>query len=144
METWLNWVIAGGGLILLELVLPGGVTIFVGLAAMIVGGLIKLGFITTTLDSFLYFTVISIVLLLFLRSFFMKYFEGDSRVQNVDEDLDAEGSIVDVAEDIFPFREGRINFRGAGWQARSEEEILKGSKAVIVRRDGNIWIVKSI
>lgn len=144
MDTWLIWVISGGALILLELIIPGGVTIFVGLAAMIVGLLIKFQFITTTFNALLIFLVLSIVLLLFLRTLFMKYFEGDYRVQNTNEDADAEGSIVDVTEDIFPHREGRINFRGTGWQARSDEEILKNEKAIIVKRDGNVWVVKSI
>lgn len=144
METWLIWIVAGAILMISELILPGGVTIFVGLASLLVGILIHFDVITTPVESILTFLVLSIVLLLFLRTFFLKYFEGDSRVQNVDEDTDAVGIIVEVIEDIFPYREGRINFRGTGWQARSEEEILKGSKAIILNRDGNVWVVKAI
>lgn len=144
MEPWLIWVISGGTLIGLELLVPGGITIFVGLAAMIVGALIKFGVLIDPLDVAMTFLILSVILLLFLRTIFLRYFEGSSRKQNINEDLDAMGSIVLVMEDIHPYKEGRINFRGAGWQARSEEEIQKGSKAVISGRDGNTWIVKSI
>lgn len=144
MDAWIIWTVIGVALVVLELIIPGGITSFVGMAAIITGLLIKYEVLKDTTSVVLTFMILSIVLLLFLRTIFMKYFEGDSRKQNVDEDHDARGTIVDVLEDIHPFREGRVSFRGTGWQARSEEEITKGSKAVIIGRDGNIWIVKSI
>lgn len=144
MEPWLIWVIAGGALVLLELVLPGGIAIFLGLSALMTGGALKLGYISGLMGSLITWFIASIILLLFLRTYFMKHFEGDSSIQNVDEDQDYEGSIVEVVEDIQPHKEGRVIFRGVTWQARSEEEILKGSKAVILSRDGNIWIIKSL
>lgn len=144
MEPWLIWTIAGGALILLELVVPGAVTIFVGLSAMVVGLCLKLGLIQSLLASLITWFILSILLLLFVRTIFVKHFEGDSRVQDVDEDKDAVGSLVDVTEDIEPHREGRISFRGASWQARSEEALIKGTKAIILSREDKTWIVKSI
>ena len=74
----------------------------------------------------------------------MKYFGGDYTVQNVDENADAKGSIVEVAEDIQPFRDGRVHFRGSTWQARSESEITEGQQAIVLEMNGNILIVKPL
>lgn len=144
METWLVWVIAGCVLMLAELILPGAITIFVGLAAMVTGLGIKFGYLTTMTSVLMTFFGATVVLLIFLRSLFLKYFEGDSRIHNTDEEKDALGSIVIVVEDIFAFKEGRVSFRGSSWQARSEVDLLKGSEAVIERIEGNILIVRSL
>ena len=74
----------------------------------------------------------------------MKYFEGDSKVQNVDEDLDLIGSMVVVKDEVLPHREGRVRFRGSTWIARSDDELSPGTQAVIAGRDGNILIVKQV
>ena len=144
MEPWLIWVISGGVLIFLELIIPGLVTVFMGLSAIMVGMALKFSLITGLFNSLIAWFILSTLFLLVLRTFFMKYIGGDSTVHNVDEASDAEGSIVEVTETIEPHKEGRVNFRGVSWQARSEQEILKGSKAIVIGRDGNIWIVKTL
>ena len=82
--------------------------------------------------------------MLILRSIFMKYFEGDYVVQNTDEDVDSKGKIVEVIEEIKPFKDGRIKYLDSTWKARSDDEIDVGNKAMIISRDGSTWIVKSI
>lgn len=144
METWMIWSIAGAILVLAELVIPGGVCIFLGLSALMVGGSIYFGWIETLFESLILWIFSSLVLLGFLRTFFISKFEGDSSVQNVDEDRDLEGTLGDVVETIYPHKEGRISLRGSTWNARSEQEIPSGHKAIVVGRDGNTIIVKSI
>ncbi len=144
MEPWLIWIMAGFILMTAELLLPGAITVFVGVAALITGLGIKFGYLDSMTSVLMTFFGSTIVLLIFLRSLFLKFFEGDSRVHDTNEEGDAIGSIVIVVEDIFPFKEGRVSFRGSSWQARSEVELLKGSEAIIVRLDGNILIVSSL
>ena len=144
METWLIWMMSGLVMMALELVVPGGIIVFLGLAAAIVAGLIYFGVITTVVHAFIAWFMISLFLMLVLRSVFMKYFEGDSIIHNVNEDEDSKGKIVEVVEHIMPFKEGRIKLSDSTWKARSDEEILKGSRAIIESRDGSTWIVKSI
>lgn len=144
MEQWLIWVIAGAVMVLLEFILPGGIIVFLGLAAMMVGGSIHLGWITSTTTAFLTWFISSIFLMLFLRSIFIKYFEGDTKVQNVDEDIDLVGSLVEIVEDVLPHKEGRVKFRDTTWIARSDEKLQVGSKAVVSGRDGNNLIIKSL
>lgn len=144
MEEWLIWVISGGALIVLELLVPGAITVFVGLAAIVVGLGIKFGLLTSLTSVVVTFIVSTLFLLIVVRTFFLKYFEGDSTIHNVDEEKEAQGSVVLVEEEIQPYKEGRVHFRGSTWQARSDEEISKGKNAIVIRTDGNILIVKPI
>lgn len=144
MSIWLVWLIAGLILIFLELLIPGGVVVFLGLAAIAVALTFFLGLTTTVVQGLTAWFIISIVFLLFLRALFMKYFEGNSRVQDVSEEQDYMAAIVEVVEKVVPYKEGRVSFRGTTWIARSEEEFEVGEKAVIIGRDGNTFLVKSI
>lgn len=144
MEVWIIWAIVGISFILLEFIIPGAVTSFIGISALVTSVGIKYGYLND-LESILYTFIFStLFLLLIVRTLFLKFFKGDESVQNVDENIDAQGTIVSVEEDIFPYKEGRVHFRGSTWQSRSEETILKNSNAIIVRLDGNTLIVKSI
>lgn len=144
MEQWIIWAIAGGIMILLEFIVPGGIIVFLGVAASIVGLSVYLGFINTFVSALLAWFILSIFLMLVLRSFFMKYFEGDSNIENVDEDADLLGVLVEVVEEVLPYKEGRVRFRDTTWSARSEETFSVGSKATVSGRDGNHLIIKSL
>lgn len=142
MEAHKFWLISALVLIVLEFVIPGGVVVFLGLSALIVWALLAFGIIKGLYLSLIIWFISSIIMLLLLRSFFMKYFEGDSRVQSTDEDSDAYGQTVEVIEDVNPSHPGRIYFRGSSWSAKSEVSILKNEKATIVGRDSNTYIIK--
>jgi membrane protein implicated in regulation of membrane protease activity len=144
MQAQMIWLILGAVFILLEVVVPGGIVIFLGVASLTVSGLVHFGVITDVPTALITWFIVSIVMMFGLRSFFMKYFEGDSHTENIDEDADSIGSIVKIIEDVLPHKEGRVKFRETTWGARSDEELLKGTEAVISGRDGNKWIIKSI
>lgn len=74
----------------------------------------------------------------------MKYFEGDSRIQNTDEDEDAYRKVAIVSENISPSNNGRIHFRGTTWEAKSDYQISKNEKVIIIKREENIWVVDPI
>lgn len=138
------WIIFGSILIILELILPGGIVVFLGVSSLVVGLGIHYGLITSLVGALLTWFMTSIFSILILRSLFIKYFEGDSEVQNVDEDDDMIGNIVEVVEDIHPYKEGRVKFRDSFWPARCEAELTPGAKALIEARDGNVLIIKPI
>lgn len=144
MDEWLIWVIAGVILMVLELVLPGAITVFIGMAAMVVGFGIKYNYLTTLSSIVFTFILSSLFFLIFIRTLLLRYFKGHETVHNVDENVDAQGTIVLVEEEIQPYKEGRVHFRGTTWQARSDNTILKGSRALIIQFSGNVLIVKSI
>lgn len=144
MSAQLIWFIVGVICIFLEIIIPGGIVVFLGVSAVIVAALIYFGVITSVVSAFLSWFILSIFMMFVLRSFVMKYFEGDSHRQNVDEDEDAKGAMVEVIEEILPHKEGRVRFRETTWVARSDEALVVGVSAIIEKRDGNKWIVKSI
>jgi inner membrane protein len=144
MEEWLIWTIAGGIMILLELLIPGMITIFIGLAAVVTGLGIKFGYLTGTTSIIVTFIVATLFFLIVIRTFFLRFYKGNTSVHNVDEQEEMKGSIVVVDEDIEPYKDGRIHYRGTTWQARSDTPILKNQKAIIIRLEGNTFLVKPI
>jgi inner membrane protein len=134
----------GVGLIVAELALPGFVSIFLGLAALVVAGLLWGGWIEGWTSISIAWVAVSIFLIMTLRSTVMKFFPGDTSVGSMDEDGDASGSVVEVVKDIKAgSSEGQVLFRDAVWSARSVSgPIAKGKNARLVRRDNLVWIVE--
>ena len=144
MDFYIYWLGFGILLMLLELLLPGGIVVFLGLAASMVATALYFNWIVEIKSAFTLWFILSIFFMLFLRSFFLQFFEGDTKVHNVDEAKDLSGSMAVVIEEIFPYKEGRVSFRDSTWIARSEERLSIGSKVLIVKQAGNLLIVKSI
>lgn len=142
MENWMIWSLIGATLVIAEFVLPGGIVVFLGVSALVVGGALYLGWIDSLYVAFMTWFITSILSLIFLRTLFMKFFEGDSQVQNVNEEEDLVGALVEVVEDIYPYKEGRVRFRESTWSARCENEVHAGQTVRILERDGNCLIVK--
>lgn len=140
----LMWIIFGAVLAALELIIPGAVLGFLGLAALIVGFAVHYGFIQGWVHALILWFISSIVLVLFLRSFVLRLMPGDFQVDNTDEDKDAMGSFVEVVEEIRPESVGRIKFRDTTWEAESDYSLSPGEEAVIIGRRGMRWIVKPL
>ena len=131
-----TWIVAGAVLILLECIVPGMVLVFLGAGALVVALLIWLGLIQSWVVSITIWFIVSLLLLLVLRSFFQRFMSGEAEKQSTDEDLDAFGETVEVVETIAPDRKGRIRYRGTTWQAACYDGTLEvGSMAKIVYRE---------
>ncbi len=145
MDFLLNtsyWVIAAVLLILAELIVPGGIVIFLGIACLVVAAALALGLVTTWANVLTLWFISSLVLILLLRSIATKFAPGDSSITNTDELLDDLDATVRVVETIGPGEKaGRVEFRGSTWNAVSDgREIAEGLTAKIVSRD-NITLV---
>ena len=139
-----TWIIVGGVLIVLEVVVPGMVLAFLGTSALLVATFIWLGWIDTWVASLTSWFVLSLVLLVGLRGFFQRFVGGDVDKQSTDEDLDAYGAIVDVVETITPENPGRISYRDSTWPATCYDHTLEaGSKAMLAYRDNLVWVVEA-
>ena len=138
------WITAGIILIVLELVVPGMVLVFLGSGALLVALLIWLGLIDAWTAAITTWFVSSLVLLVGLRNLFTRFMPGDAEeAASTDEETDAYGTVVEVAEAIAPDSPGRIRYRGTTWQAACYGEAMAaGSKARIVYRENLIWIVE--
>jgi membrane protein implicated in regulation of membrane protease activity len=145
LNVWF-WIILAAVFIVAELVIPGGIIIFLGIAGLIVAISMKLGFVASWANALTLWFISSLVLVILLRGIAQKLVGGDSSVANVDEDVDALGEIVAVVETIGPGEaKGRVVFRDIRWNAVSDgSEIPAGEKAQIVYRDNITLVVEKI
>lgn len=140
----LIWLIAGIGLLVSELFLPGLITGFFGIGAILVAGLRWLGIISGVSQSLIAWLGISFVLLVTLRQIALKWFPSQRSFEITDEDVAAVGTVVDVVQEIHPSgSDGRIRFGGTTWPAVSKEGVLvPGTQAKLLYRDNLVWVVE--
>lgn len=143
--TWV-WLISGIVLVVAELFIPGGVIAFLGASAILVALGQWIGWIDGLVDSFTYWFLISIGLTVAFRQLLANRFSGESHVEEIDEDLEAFGEIVEVVESISSQSQtGRIRFRGTTWKATTTgaETFARGEKVKLIERVDSVWIVQA-
>lgn len=137
-----------GGLVLMviETVIPGGISFFLGFSGLLVGTLRWLGILEDPATSLVTWLFTSIGLILAMRPLLMKYWGGESSYKLANEDVEAMDQVVDVIEPVnADNNSGRIRFQGISWQAKTlEGEIPAGSRAKIRYRDNVTWIVEPV
>lgn len=138
------WLGFGAILIVSELILPGLVSVFVGLGALTVAGLIHYGWATDITSQLLHWFGSSTFYIFSLRLLVMKYYPSDREKQNIDEDQLMIGQVVEVVQPISHDESGRFVFGESSWVALSTdgEPIAKGEQVEIVGRDNITWLVK--
>lgn len=140
----LIWFLAGLAMILSEFMLPGFVLVFFGIGAWITAISTWLGLTPGWTSQLLTFAITSVVLLIPLRRWcrarFFGYVGADQDpAVNLD---DLAGHEVLVMEDLQPGEIGKVEYKGATWQARTETALSAGSQAIIIRADGIILTVR--
>ena len=140
------WLGSGIFLMAIEFLVPGLVMVFVGLGALTVALGMHLGYIDEILQQFITFFISSIIYLLTLRFLVLRFVPSVTRKENIDEDEEVMGSIVELVADINSGEFGRVEHSGSSWQARAEgdQTILKGEQVKIIGRDNITWIVQKI
>lgn len=138
------WFLVGLVLVLAEFAVPGVVLVFIGIGAWVVSLTTHFGW-THSLDSqLLVFAGASVVLLIVLRRLFKSWFMGFSK-ENPERGRDLDdfiGKPVRVLACISPGTQGKVEFKGAGWNAESEEALAPGDVAVIIALEGLCLKVK--
>ena len=140
------WLGSGIFLMAIEFLVPGLVMVFVGLGSLTVVFGMYFGYIDGILQQFITFFISSIIYLLTLRFLVLRFVPSVTRKENIDEDEEVIGSIVELVEDINSGEFGRVEHSGSSWQARAEgdQTILKGEQVKIIGRDNITWIVQKI
>jgi len=140
------WLGSGIFLMAIEFLVPGLVLVFVGLGALTVALGMQLGYIDEIPQQFTTFFISSIIYLLTLRFLVLRFVPSVTRKENIDEDEEVIGSIVELVADINSGEFGRVEHSGSSWQARAEgdQTILKGEQVKIIGRDNITWIVQKI
>jgi len=140
------WLGSGIFLMAIEFLVPGLVMVFVGLGSLTVVFGMHFGYIDGILQQFITFFISSIIYLLTLRFLVLRFVPSVTRKENIDEDEEVIGSIVELVEDINSGEFCRVKHSGSSWQARAEgdQTILKGEQVKIIGRDNITWIVQKI
>ena len=139
MTPTIVWFLIGLGLALAELAVPGVILVFFGVGAWVTALTAWLGLTVTLESQLLTFAIASIALLVLLRRWIKGRLYGHVKdEQDLNVDLEEfVGHRVKVLKAVIPgSTEGRVEFKGAGWHAVSDEEIESGESAVIEKVDG--------
>lgn len=142
MMPWWLWVLFGLGLLLLEILTPGGFyVLFFGLGAIVVGVLVGLEVSGPDWFQWLLFSGFSIVSLLLFRSPLLAKFKTQERqVSDIDSLV---GEVVTLLEDLPPGAIGKAELRGTAWNARNggEHGLQKGQHCRVQRVEGlTLWV----
>ncbi len=138
MEWWL-WVIFGLGLLVVEMVTPGGLfALFFGVGALVVGALTGLGVSGPAWLQWLVFAAISLAALALLRRRVRAGLFG--HVPRVDSLI---GETAVPLEDLPPHATGKAELRGSSWSARNagDAPLARGQRCRVERVEGlTLWI----
>lgn len=154
--TAMTWFYTGVALILLELLTPGFVLMFFGIAALLVALMswaLPAGFMAAT--EWWFFGAFSIGSILLLRKWIKNVFTGESDTEGENGDASFTGNKVVVTVDIRPPMPGKVELNGVSWNAEVESAdsagadagaaaIEKGALVEIVRRHNLTLIVKRL
>ena len=132
---WL-WMYFGAFLMLMELVLPGFVLFFFGLAASTVGLLrFGLGEAFSPAWQLAAFSALSIVYLTVLRRYMKRIFTGKAVVAKEDFESEYRGRVGKVTTAIEPPKAGRVEIGDAEWDAVADSPIAAGEDVKVVSQN---------
>jgi membrane protein implicated in regulation of membrane protease activity len=134
------WFIVGFIFFLLEFVVPGFILFFFAVAAWIVA-ILSLAFDLSLDTQLVIFLASSVITILLFRKWVKKIvFIRKHSSELEDEFLGKTG----LAESfIGPGKDGKVDFRGTSWNAKSEDIIEKGESVTIIGNESITLIVKS-
>lgn len=143
LDTKMLWFIAGLAMILLEFVAPGVIIVFFGIGAWVVAMGMWIGLIDSVPAQCFTFVISSLVLLFALRRYVTSWFVGGSSNGGGNIEDEFVGKTVRVVHTIGGGEEtGKVELKGAEWNARSSGELLPGRFATVIKRDGLELIVE--
>lgn len=138
--SWSSWLIFGLGLLVFEMLTPGGFfTFFFGIAAFVVAGLIWMGVLESGAGQWLTFGVLGTVLILALRPLVRKKFETNT--PKVDQLV---GQTAIALETLDMNGRGQVELRGTTWSAvySGSGSVLKGDRLRVTKVDGLSLVVE--
>jgi membrane protein implicated in regulation of membrane protease activity len=137
--------VAGIALLVAELVLPGGIVMWLGISSILLVGARHYGYVQEIPDLFFAWSALSVGLVSFSVLFLQRFFRGDVESNHFDDIEEALGQEVEVETTVTSQdNSGRVVYQGTAWKAQTEgPDIPAGSKAIVVGRSNITWIVKT-
>ena len=138
--SWSFWMILGLGLLVFEVLTPGGFfTFFFGIAAFLVAGLVFFGVIESGTLQWLVFAVLGTVLIGVFRPLVRKAF--GTNLPKVDQLV---GQTAIAMEALDANGRGKVELRGASWNGvySGSGSVLKGDRLRVTKVDGLSLVVE--
>lgn len=129
--TALHWLVGGIFLILLEVMTPGLVSLFFGMAALTMALVVWLIPSMGQILQWLGFSVLSVGYIILLRKSLKKVFNGDREFSEQPRD-EFKGKLAIVTEAVAPNRPGRVEYNGTTWTAESAGPLAVGASVRIM------------
>lgn len=123
--TAVYWLYAGVALILIEVMTPGLVSLFFGLAALTLALIVWLAPELAQGWQWILFSVLSVLYILLLRKSLKSVFSGSREISDNPDDA-LTGKLAVVTQPIAPNRPGRVELGGTTWNAEAEGELAAG------------------
>jgi len=144
MDNFLNaaviWFIAGFIFFLLEFAIPGLILFFFAIGAWIVA-LLSLFFDLSVNTQLIIFLASSLLTILLFRRWVKKIIWSKKNPTELEDEF--LGKTGKAETFIGPGHEGKVDFKGTTWNARSNDVIEKGESVIITGNESILLIVKS-
>ena len=144
MENFYNaaviWFVVGFVLFLLEFAIPGLILFFFAVGAWIVA-ILSL-FVDISINTqLIIFLASSLVTILLFRNWVKKMIWSKKLPTQLEDEFIGKTGRAETS--IAPGRNGKVNFKGTTWDARSDDIIAEGENVTIVGNDSILLIVQS-
>ncbi len=143
MESFNNpaviWFFLGFVFFILEFLIPGFILFFFAIAAWIVA-LVALLFDISLNVQLLLFLFSAIATILLFRKWLRRIMFSKKHSTELEHEFIGKAGIAET--DIAPDREGKVDFKGTSWNARSDDNIQKGDHVIITGNESIVLIVK--
>jgi membrane protein implicated in regulation of membrane protease activity len=134
------WFIAGFILFLLEFAVPGLILFFFAVGAWIVA-ILSLFFDFSINTQLVIFLTSSVLTILLFRKWVKKIIWIRKHSSEIEDELIGKTGKAETF--IGPGQNGKVDFKGTIWDARSEDIINKGENVTIIGNDSILLIVRS-
>ncbi len=141
-----TWIILAILFACLEIFVPGGILLNLGIASLLVAIGVHQEILDTWVLTLTTWFIIATLLLIAVYFITERFFSGETTVENIYEELDIYGKNVRVIEQIGPGTQaGRVEFQGTTWTALGDGTIIDaGSQASIVCKENISLVVEPI
>lgn len=139
-----TWIILAILFACLEIFVPGGILLNLGIASLIVAIGVQQEILDTWVLTLTTWFILATLLLILVYFITERFFAGETHIENVYEELDIYGKTVNVVEQVGPgTQSGRVEFQGTTWAALGDGTILHpGSHATIVCKENISLIIE--
>ncbi len=137
-----TWIILAILFACLEIFVPGGILLNLGIASLLVAIGVQQEILDTWIITLTTWFILATFLLVVVYFVTQRYFPGETTIENIYEEVDIYGKSVLVLEQIGPGTQpGRVEYQGTTWSALSDGSIIEASRHAAIVCKENISLV---